>query len=101
VHSIGVSKAAGKWLGLLTLIIPILGAAHAAEAQEPPTTPDILFILTDDQQESTLEHMPNLQREFSQGTTFANTVNVWPLCCPSRTTILRGQYAHNHGVTDN
>jgi arylsulfatase A-like enzyme len=34
----------------------------------------------------------------AQGTTFANYLASTPGCCPSRASILRGQYAHNHGV---
>ena len=36
-----------------------------------------------------------------EGTTFEQAVDSFPLCCPSRTTNLTGQYAHNHGVLHN
>ncbi len=37
----------------------------------------------------------------AEGTTFAQAISTFPLCCPSRTTSLTGQYAHNHGVLHN
>ena len=37
----------------------------------------------------------------SEGTTFADAVDSFPLCCPSRATFITGQYAHNHGVAGN
>ena len=36
-----------------------------------------------------------------QGTTFADAVDSFPLCCPARATFITGQYAHNHGVAGN
>jgi arylsulfatase A-like enzyme len=35
------------------------------------------------------------------GTTFHNTIASNPLCCPSRATMITGQYGHNNGVMNN
>ena len=64
--------------------------------------PNIVLILTDDQTRSTLRHMPELQsRLVGHGRIMDEMVSTYPLCCPGRTTILRGQYAHNHRVLGN
>jgi N-acetylglucosamine-6-sulfatase len=66
--------------------------------------PNIIFILTDDLdfRPGSISHMPNLQRYLvDQGTTFDNAFVSNALCCPSRATILRGQYSHNHNVLTN
>src|SRR5215212_1432958 len=64
--------------------------------------PNILFILTDDMRASDLNYMPNTQDLLAdQGVKFTNAVVTRSLCCPSRATILRGQYAHNHNVWTN
>jgi arylsulfatase A-like enzyme len=46
--------------------------------------------------------MKNVKRLIgAQGTTFDSSFVSFSLCCPSRSTFLTGQYAHNHGVTAN
>jgi arylsulfatase A-like enzyme len=67
-----------------------------------PERPNVILILTDDLDAASISHMPNLRSLLiEQGTTFENAFVTDPLCCPSRATILRGQYAHNHGVLGN
>jgi N-acetylglucosamine-6-sulfatase len=70
-----------------------------------PERPNVILILTDDLDARLLEEhpasYPNLRRLAAGGTTFENAFVTDPLCCPSRATILRGQYAHNHGVLGN
>lgn len=74
--------------------------AGALEAAASP--PNIVFILTDDLDARSVACMPNVQRLLAeQGATFTNFFITTPLCCPSRSSILRGQYAHNHGVLSN
>lgn len=64
--------------------------------------PNILFILTDDMKASDLKYMPNTQALLAdQGVNFTEAFVTRSLCCPSRATILRGQYAHNHNVWTN
>ena len=67
-----------------------------------PVRPNILLIITDDQRYDTLDYMPlTSARIFAQGLTFTRAYITTPLCCPSRSSILTGQYAHHHGVLDN
>jgi N-acetylglucosamine-6-sulfatase len=69
--------------------------------------PNIVLILTDDLtvqdlSPANLEHMPNVKSELVDGgTTFDNAFVTNPLCCPSRASVLRGQYTHNHQVLAN
>ena len=73
-----------------------------ATSDEPVERPNIILILTDDLADDDLSYMPNLRSLLvEQGTTFENAFVTDSLCCPSRATILRGQYAHNHGVLEN
>jgi len=64
--------------------------------------PNIVFILTDDQDAASWSFMPSLQSGIvASGTLFPGYFNSVSLCCPSRATLLRGQYVHNHGVLTN
>jgi N-acetylglucosamine-6-sulfatase len=78
--------------------------AHSgtATSDESVEQPNIILILTDDLADDDLSYMPNLRSLLvEQGTTFENAFVTDSLCCPSRATILRGQYAHNHGILEN
>ena len=67
-----------------------------------PERPNILVILTDDQTEESMRVMEKtLLLLGEEGTTFRNSFVSYPLCCPSRATLLTGQYAHNHQVMGN
>jgi N-acetylglucosamine-6-sulfatase len=63
---------------------------------------NVVEIMTDDQTAASLAYMGNVNTLLGgDGTTFEQAVDSFPLCCPSRTTNLTGQYAHNHGVLHN
>jgi len=83
-------------------------ATGAASADARPVgagedgRPNILVVMTDDMAATDVEFMPNVRRLLAgQGTTFADAVDSFPLCCPARATFITGQYAHNHGVKGN
>jgi N-acetylglucosamine-6-sulfatase len=60
------------------------------------TKPNIVFVLTDDQFPGSENAMPQLKGDVtSEGVKFTNMTSTFPLCCPARATIQRGQYAHN------
>jgi arylsulfatase A-like enzyme len=85
-------------VGLVALFA--LGPKNAAAIQ---TRPNILVIVSDDQPIGTTEGwMTNLSGWFkTQGTKFQWGFDTTPLCCPSRSSIFTGRYAHNHGVVTN
>jgi N-acetylglucosamine-6-sulfatase len=63
---------------------------------------NVVEIMTDDQTAASLGFMGNVNTLLgNDGTTFDQAVDSFPLCCPSRSTNLTGQYAHNHGVLHN
>jgi N-acetylglucosamine-6-sulfatase len=95
---------------LLLISIAVLatgasGATGASRGQARPQAvakPNILIIETDDQTLAEMEVLPNVQRLIGgQGVTFDNYFDSFSLCCPSRATLLTGQYPHNNGVRGN
>jgi arylsulfatase A-like enzyme len=101
-------------VGVLALLVATVafGQTHAAAAGTP--RPSFVVIQTDDQ---TLEQlyaaytpregvpivaMPNtLSLIADRGVTFNRYYVPYPLCCPSRVSLLTGRYAHNHNVRGN
>lgn len=93
-----MSRSRGRIACLLAgLTCVLLGAAPVAAAEEQP--PDVVVIVTDDQRFDTLWAMPLVQRELvAKGVTFDEAFVVNPICCPSRASILTGDYSHTTGV---
>ena len=66
------------------------------------TRPNIILVLTDDLDKKSVSRLPKLKTLLvDKGTTFTNAFVTNSLCCPSRATILRGQYSHNHQIFTN
>jgi arylsulfatase A-like enzyme len=66
---------------------------------DPEAPPNILFILTDDQDVASVTEMSNVRSLLvAEGTSFDRAFVTTALCCPSRSSILRGQYSQNHRI---
>jgi arylsulfatase A-like enzyme len=75
-----------------------------ASAAKPivPAQPNIVLIMTDDEDVASHAFMPKTKALLEdRGTTFDNFFVSYPFCCPSRASILRGQYAHNTHIVGN
>jgi N-acetylglucosamine-6-sulfatase len=82
----------------------LAGDRGQAAARQSSARPNIILIVTDDQTDAQLrpDVMPNVTKLLAgHGTAFTKAVATTPVCCPSRASILTGQYAHNHRVLFN
>jgi len=84
---------------------PSVSGSPSPSSRTLPTVhgrPNIVLILADDQRWDTLDAMPEVRSKFVDlGVTFTNSFVVNPECCPSRASILTGQYSHTTGVYKN
>jgi len=100
-----VRRPSITFLSLLAALALGSGIASAAPpAPATPTKPNILFIVTDDQDLllDSLKYMPRVHDLLAnQGTTFSHAFVPLSLCCPSRSSILTGRYTHNTQVYTN
>jgi N-acetylglucosamine-6-sulfatase len=81
---------------------PIPTVSPTAVPTTSPGKPNIILILADDLDASAMQYMPRLKSLITdQGETFTNYFVSESLCCPSRATTLRGQYAHNTEILGN
>jgi N-acetylglucosamine-6-sulfatase len=86
----------------------VLGAVLMAAAVSPAAAqkkrPNLVIILTDDQDMKlgSLEVMPKLHKLVAaEGVFFTNGFIATPICCPSRSTYISGLYQHNHRCLQN
>lgn len=93
----------GTYRSLKTCLLIFLLALTATGEENPK--PNIVVLLTDDLDNELLKSalqshlMPNLENELvNKGITFSQSFVSNAICCPSRATLLTGQYSHNHGV---
>jgi N-acetylglucosamine-6-sulfatase len=97
------------------------GLKTANIIQEPEnisisSTPNIIFILSDDHRYDFMSFIPTLSEHVAtpkflitpsmdklakEGAYFQNAFVTTSLCSPSRASILTGMYSHKHGVVDN
>jgi N-acetylglucosamine-6-sulfatase len=88
---------------LAALALPAFsGPAAARSTEAPEARPNIIMIQVDDAVVGDLRFMPTVKRQLiRRGTDFTAFFNSYPLCCPARTTLMTGQFSHNHGVLSN
>lgn len=90
-----------RWATALVLLLAV-ALIPGAGPLEAAGRPSVVVILLDDAATPTLEHMDRAQALIAdRGATLTEFIFSQPLCCPSRATMLRGQYSHNTGVTSN
>lgn len=92
---LALSFATVAALLLFTLVVK----EEPAASQTPGKRPNIVYIVLDDASSNLLFQMPTIQnRMWKLGTRMPNSFFPVAWCSPSRATMLRGQYPHNHGV---
>ena len=93
------SMAAAVFIAIVVVLVAAIGSMKSATAAEQP---NIVFVLTDDLDSRSMQYLDGLRGVMAgSGTTFTRAYVTDSLCCPSRATILRGQYPHNHGIRSN
>jgi N-acetylglucosamine-6-sulfatase len=93
-------------VALVTVSVSCSSGSSSSTGSTAPaagtTKPNVLFVLTDDMRLDDLQYLPQIRQLIGdQGMTFDNEFDNVTLCCPARTSILRGQYSHNTGVLTN
>jgi N-acetylglucosamine-6-sulfatase len=89
------------FMGLLATVSILAGMPGVAAAQEAPAPTNLVVIIADDMRYDLMTHMPTVMSELvAKGRSFNKGFIVDPVCCPSRTSFLRGQYAHTTSVYD-
>ncbi|MFI6133668.1 sulfatase [Micromonospora sp. NPDC051141] len=78
---------------------PARGAEPAPAPAAAP--PNIVFVLTDDLAWNLVPYLSQVRQLQAEGVTFTNYTVTDSLCCPSRSSILTGDFPHDTGVFTN
>jgi N-acetylglucosamine-6-sulfatase len=93
------SMGAAVLIAILVVLVTAFGSMKPATAAGRP---NIVFVLTDDLDTRSMRYLDGLRRATAgNGTNFQRAYVSDAVCCPSRATILRGQYPHNHDIRGN
>jgi arylsulfatase A-like enzyme len=100
------SKIQFRLAGLFVLFLIINMTVSACAAIQSSAvfkrSPNVIIILTDDMDMSLMPFVKNTEALIGgNGATFTNYFVTSSLCCPSRSSMLRGQYPHNTHVLSN
>ena len=96
-----------KSLTALFLILASLCFASIVIAADRPSRPNVLFIISDDLNNSIgsyghpLVKTPNIDRLAARGVRFDRAYCQFPLCGPSRNSMLTGLYPNSTGILSN
>ena len=87
----------------------LLASGNAPKANPPQGGPNFLFVIADDLNtrigpyvaESLRVYTPNLDRLAREGVRFTRAYSQFPVCGPSRASLMSGLYPETNGVTNN
>jgi arylsulfatase A-like enzyme len=78
---------------------PLLTPLRPRLTEKPQQPPNVMVIEADDMRWDDVRWMPHVRALLRRkGLSFENSFAPYPLCCPSRASLLTGRYAHNHHV---
>jgi len=93
----------GGIFALFAILSSILSSCNTLNPNGTASeTPNVIIILTDDMDTKLTPYVENANALIgNKGATFTNYFVTASICCPSRASMLRGQYAHNTKILAN